>query len=62
MTATGRTAPLANLDSAMVGCIIARRDVEIDFRSTALYAAAIGAERDIYLDDRTEGGAMAPRR
>jgi acyl dehydratase len=60
MTATGRTAPLANLDSAMVGCIIARRDVEIDFRSTALYAAAIGAERDIYLDDRTEGGAMAP--
>jgi acyl dehydratase len=60
MTLTETAAPAMNLDSSMVGRVIACRDVEVDFSSTALYAAAIGAEREIYLDDRTEGGAMAP--
>ncbi len=60
MTAADNAAPPMDLDSSMVGRVVGRRDVEIDFRSSALYAAAIGAERDIYLDDRWPDGAMAP--
>lgn len=52
-------APMS-LDSTMVGRVVARREVEVDFRSSALYAAAIGAERDLYLDDRLRTGGMAP--
>ncbi|MEE7462843.1 hypothetical protein MFUR16E_17110 [Methylobacterium fujisawaense] len=57
-----RLAPLPDLkiDPVQVGRVVAERDVEVTFRRSAAYAAAIGSHRACYLDDRHPGGALAP--
>ncbi|MBD5633393.1 MAG: MaoC family dehydratase N-terminal domain-containing protein [Candidatus Eremiobacteraeota bacterium] len=48
------------ISASYVGRVVAETDVTATFRDSAAYAAAIGAECDAYLDDRTIGGAWAP--
>jgi acyl dehydratase len=57
---TGDGGDVLVIDGGQVGQVIARRETTVSFREIAAYAAAIGADRDIYLDDRTPGGACAP--
>lgn len=46
--------------TAAVGQVVVEHLREVTFRQTAAYAAALGFEDDVYLDDRRPGGAMAP--
>ena len=51
---------MMEIDASYVGRIVGETDVAVTFRDSAAYAAAIGAESEPYLDDRTEGGARVP--
>ncbi len=46
--------------TAAVGTVIDRKVVDVTFRMTSAYAAAIGAIDDRYLDDGVAGGPVAP--